>query len=100
MNPAAAKKLVLVSIALMGGAAVIKPTGGNPTFRRLWAVGALGLVLSIGADFAPQVAGPLAALIAIGYLAGAESAITNFFHNAAGAKVAASAPATTGRTGP
>jgi hypothetical protein len=61
----------------MGGAGALK---AGPTFSRLWAVGAVGLGLTVLADFAPQIAGPLAALVAIGYLAGAEDAITKFVH--------------------
>lgn len=91
MSPQSAKKLTLVSVALMGGTVVVKDLTGKQqtTFARLWAVGALGVVLSVVADFAPQVAGPLAALIAISYLAGADTAITTLVHGATGSAGAA-----------
>jgi hypothetical protein len=81
VSPDTAKRLALVSIAVMAGAGVIK---SGPTFSRLWAVGAVGLGLTVLADFAPGIAGPLAALVAIGYVAGAENAITNFVHGGIG----------------
>jgi hypothetical protein len=77
LNPDTAKRVVLVSVALMAGAGALK---AGPTFSRLWAAGAVGLGLAVLADFAPTIAGPLAALVAIGYLAGAEGTITNFVH--------------------
>lgn len=93
MSPEASKKLVLVSVALMGGTAVVKDLTGKgaqgSTFRRLWALGAVGLVLSVLADFAPSIAGPFAALLGIGYLAGAEGAITSFVSGAVGTPGAA-----------
>lgn len=88
MTPAASKRLVLVSLSLMGGVVAIKDLSGRglpgSTFTRYWALGAVGLVLSVVADFAPQIAGPLAALMAVGYLAGADGAITSFVHGAVG----------------
>lgn len=93
MSPEASKKLVLVSVALMGGTAVVKDLTGKgaqgSTFKRLWALGAVGLVLSVLADFAPSIAGPFAALLGIGYLAGAEGAITSFVSGAVGPGAAA-----------
>jgi hypothetical protein len=77
LNPDTAKRVVLVSVALMAGAGVLK---SGATFSRLWAAGAVGLGLAVLADFAPTIAGPLAALVAIGYLAGAEDTITSFVH--------------------
>ena len=89
--------MVLTSVAVMGGAATIKgltgPASTDSKFRRLWAVGALGVVLSLLADFAPQVAGPLAVLTALGYALGAESQITGFVHGAVGSQAASSTPA-------
>jgi hypothetical protein len=38
------------------------------TYKRLWGTGVVGLMLSVLADFAPQIAGPFAVLIVLGSL--------------------------------
>lgn len=67
-----ARKMVLVSAFLLAAIAIYRDRGGKgatqDTFRALWGVGVVSLVLSITADFAPRVAGPFAALAVLGSL--------------------------------
>ena len=69
--------MVLVSAFLLAGIAVYKDRrqGTSDTFRALWGVGVLSLLLSILADFAPTVAGPFAALTVLGSLTSGGSSI-------------------------
>ncbi len=54
--------------------------------KRLWGIGALGLFLTLAADVAPSVAGPLAFLVLIGYATdGGDKAIQNFLGKVSGA---------------
>src|SRR5581483_613035 len=59
------RKLVLVSVAVILALNVYR-SGREPgsLYKRLWGTGVLGVALSIVADFAPQVAGPFAMLVA------------------------------------
>jgi len=61
------RKLVLVSVAVILALNVYR-SGREPgsLYKRLWGTGVLGVALSIVADFAPQVAGPFAMLVALG----------------------------------
>ena len=108
MNPQSARRLVLVSLGTMFAVTTIRHVQGKQpgsTYRRLWATGALALVLSVLADFAPEVAGPFALLIGLSYIMGAEDTIATWLHGAIGAptpaqasgaqKAAAAAPKTT-----
>lgn len=65
-----ARKMVLVSAFLLVAVAVYRDrkTGTEGMFRALWGVGVVSLVLSLVADFAPQVAGPFAVLTVLGSL--------------------------------
>jgi hypothetical protein len=62
--------MVLVSAFLLAAIAVYRDrkTGASDTFRALWGVGVVSLVLSIAADFAPTIAGPFAVLVVLGSL--------------------------------
>lgn len=90
MNPATSRRLVLLSLGTMFAVTTIRDVSGkggasSSTYRRLWATGALTLLLSIVADFAPDVAGPFALLIAMTYVMGAEDSIAGWLHGAIGA---------------
>lgn len=63
-----ARKLVLVSAFLLAAIAIYRDRtqGAGDTFRALWGVGVLSFLLSLVADFAPQIAGPFAALTVLG----------------------------------
>lgn len=63
-----ARKLVLVSAFLLAAIAIYRDRtqGSGDTFRALWGVGVLSFLLSLVADFAPQIAGPFAALTVLG----------------------------------
>lgn len=84
-SPAAARKLVLVS--MLGLLAIAFYRARNPEadvnlYRRLWGVGVLGVMLSIVADFAPQVGGPFALLVLLGSLTnGGDRALQNALGN-------------------
>lgn len=87
MNPATSRKLVLVSLAAMGAVALARHAQGTSqgsTYKRVWAIGALGLLLTAAADFVPQIAGPLALLIGLTYVVGGQDALTNVVHGAIG----------------
>lgn len=58
------------------------------TYKQIWAIGALGLLLSLVSDFAPQIGGPLAILFALGFIAGGQTKINTVITNAIGKKVA------------
>jgi len=65
-------RIVISSMGAMVAMAVLPTVRGEglsqpATYRRLWAIGALGLVLAAASDFVPQVAGPLAISFAAGY---------------------------------
>ena len=78
MNPAQAKKTVLVSMLILAGIAVYRGSSTGGTFKRIWGTGVVGVFLSITADFAPSVAGPFAALVVLGSLTtGGDTAIQN-----------------------
>lgn len=63
-----ARKMVLVSTFLLAAVSVYKNKDTNSTFKSLWGVGVVGLVLSLLADFAPSIAGPFAVLVVLGSL--------------------------------
>jgi len=73
MNPSKiqARKMVLVSVFLLALLSTYRdkknatPAG---TFRTMWGVGVVGIMLSLLADFLPQIAGPFAGLIVLGSL--------------------------------
>ena len=103
MNQATARKLVLASLGTMFAVIAVRSAQGKEkgsTFRRLWATGTLALLLGAAADFIPDIAGPLALLIGITYIMGAEDAIADWFHAGIGHTPAAPAsPKLTGTAG-
>lgn len=74
MNPSKvqARKMVLVGAFLLAAIAIYRDrrdgAEASDTFRALWGVGVVSLVLSLVADFVPQIAGPFAALTVLGSL--------------------------------
>lgn len=72
-----ARKMVLVGAFLLAGLAVYRDRrqGAPDTFRALWGVGVVSLLLSILADFAPTIAGPFAVLAVLGSLASGEVSV-------------------------
>lgn len=81
MNPSKvqARKMVLVStfaLLLLSVYRDRKTSDPQGTFRMAWGVGVVGMFLSLLADFAPQIAGPFAALTVLGSLTnGGEQAL-------------------------
>lgn len=77
------RKLVLVSIALLTVINVYRGTRAREEgqmFRRLWGTGVLGVMLSLLADFAPQIAGPFALLTVLGsFTNGGDEALQQLF---------------------
>lgn len=80
MTQSTARRVVLVSLGIMFAVTAVRRDKSGSTFRRLWATGALAMLLSTAADFAPGVAGPLALLIGTTYIMGAEDAIAEWLH--------------------
>ncbi len=72
MNTATANRMVLVSTGAMIAFVLIE-RHFNPAqvdmYKRLWAVGALGVGMSLAADFVPQIAGPFALLVLVAMVA-------------------------------
>lgn len=87
VTPETARRWVLVSMVLllvMGTYKGSKP-GDVGMAKRLWGVGMLGTMLSIAADFVPQIAGPFALLVVMGYATtGGDKAIQNVLGKASG----------------
>lgn len=79
MNAQQSKQMVLVSALALIAIAVYRQQGDPGTlFKRVWGTGALTVMLSLVADFAPTVAGPFAVVAVLGALThGGDSALTN-----------------------
>lgn len=79
MTPETSKRLVLVSATLLGGLSVYRDRQGQGSlYKRLWGIGVIFTLLSVVADFAPQLAGPFAGLVLLGSLTkGGDRAIQN-----------------------
>ena len=71
VNKVQARKLVLVSVFVLAAVNIYhEQKGGTQVgyYRRLWGTGVVAVFLAIMADFAPQVAGPLALVIVLSQL--------------------------------
>ena len=83
---AQARKMVLVSMFLLGVIAVYReksPGGSGSLYKRLWGLGVIGVVLSLAADFVPTIAGPFAVLMVLGSItSGGDKAIQNVLSSA------------------
>lgn len=65
MSPRSAGTVVLLAGALMAAYVLLSvPTGKK--YKALWGVGVLTLGLSLLADFAPELAAPVAVLVIVG----------------------------------
>lgn len=76
-----ARKMVLAGLLVLTLVTVYKnrrKSDPASTFRVFWGVGVVGMFLSLLADFLPQIAGPFAALIALGSITnGGEKVLEN-----------------------
>jgi hypothetical protein len=95
VNPETARRVVLISMGLMFavtamGKSPVKGGQKTSTYRKLWATGALGLLLSLLADFIPEIAGPFALLVALTYMMGAEATIADWLHAGIGSEPSSS----------
>lgn len=89
MNSSQAHSAVALSLVVMLGYGLVSGKGKQiGTYKQVWAIGVLGLLLSLIADFAPQVGGPLAILFGLGFVAGGQQKINTVITNAIGKKVA------------
>lgn len=81
MNQSSARMLVLVSMAITGGVVIYdvlrnqESLGGDQTFRAVWSLALLFLLLAILADTVPELAGPFAALVTLAVLIGRKGAL-------------------------
>lgn len=89
MTPTRSKQIVLVSMLALMVIAVYREKQDRKDvglFKRIWGTGALGIMLSLLADFAPAVAGPFAGLVVLGALThGGDQALVNLTNGTAGA---------------
>lgn len=96
ISPQTARRWVLVSMVLllaMGAYKGSKP-GDVGMAKRLWGVGMLGTMLCMAADFVPQLAGPFALLVVLGYATtGGDKAITNVLGKVSGSSTTTTNPA-------
>lgn len=85
MNPSTARKLVpaaMVVTSIAVGVAFFKNKNNKQGdgFKTAWALGALFLILSLGADVAPEVAGPLALLVMLGVTLSPDFVLGDLLH--------------------
>ena len=96
-----ARRYVLVSMVGLLGLAAFKGRKGTGSdvglSKRLWGVGALGIMLTLAADVAPTVAGPFALLVLVGYATSSgDQAIQNFLGKVSGGSPSTPSQAPTG----
>lgn len=76
-----AKRIVLVSMGLLlaiGFYRAKQGETGGVTYKRIWGVGVMALLLSMLADFVPSIAAPFAVLVVLGSLThGGDQALQN-----------------------
>lgn len=100
MSPQASKQTVLVSMVALIAIAAYRDKG-SPSYKRVWGVGVLGVMLSIMSDFAPAIAGPFAVLTVLGSLTnGGTQAIDNLLGGVSGQVGKAAGGASTKETQP
>lgn len=84
MNPSTARKMVPAAMVVTSIAVGVAFFGGKPKagegFKVAWSLGALYLILSLGVDIAPEVAGPLALLIMLGVAIAPKSIFAKVLH--------------------
>lgn len=69
MTQGEASKLVFVGAGVTAAVVVATTQNEDDRFKALWAIGLLTIGLAAVADFAPQLAGPFAVLIAVAAVA-------------------------------
>lgn len=85
MNSEQAHQAVAISLVVMLGYGLVSGKGKQlGSYKQVWAIGALGLALSLISDFAPAVGGPLSILFALGFVAGGQDKINAVITNAIG----------------
>jgi hypothetical protein len=85
MDSQQAHSAVMVSLVVMLGYGLVSGKGKQiGTYKQIWAIGALGLVLSLVADVAPAVGGWLAILFSLGFVAGGQAKMNQVIENAIG----------------
>lgn len=88
MNSTQAHQAVAISLVVMLGYGLVSGKGKQlGSFKQVWAIGALGLFLSLISDIVPSIGGPLAILFALGFVAGGQVKINTVISNAIGKKV-------------
>lgn len=72
MSPRTAQSIVLIVglglFAYTGIRDLLGTYGPGATFKQLWAIGAVTLLLMVAADLVPEIAGPFALLVGIAYV--------------------------------
>lgn len=85
MSTGQAHNAVMISLVVMLAYGLVTGKGQQiGTYKQVWAIGALGIVLSLVADLSPQIGGPLAVLFALGFIAGGQTKINTVITNAIG----------------
>lgn len=69
MTSSEATKLVFIGAGATAAVVVASTSNEEERFKSLWAIGLLTIGLAALADFAPQLAGPFAVLIAVAAVA-------------------------------
>jgi hypothetical protein len=83
VDQSTARQLVLISMLLSGGVImydVLKnrdSLGADQSFRAVWSMALLFLLLAIMADTIPELAGPFAALATLAILIGRQGALSS-----------------------
>lgn len=83
MDQATARQLVLVSMLLSGGVIMYDllkhrdNLGADASFRAVWSMALLFMLLAIMADTVPELAGPFAGLVALAILIGRKGALAS-----------------------
>lgn len=81
MSTPTARQLVLISFMVIGGVVVYdllrnkNSLGADQSFRAVWSLALLFLLLAILADAAPALAGPLAVLVTLAVAIGRKGAL-------------------------
>ena len=83
MDKSTARQIVLISMLLSGGVIMYdifkhkQTLGADQSFRAVWSMALLFLLLSIMADTVPELAGPFSALITLSILVGRQGALSS-----------------------
>lgn len=83
MDQATARQLVLISMLLSGGVIMYDllkhkdSLGADQSFRAVWSMALLFLLLAIMADVAPELGGPFALLVMLAILIGRKGALSS-----------------------